>query len=104
MGDSESVNAISLSLPPPWLSNLSAWFRSVEAQFRSRGIRKQETMFWYVVAALPESWITQFVPDNDEVINPKSCYDDLKQAMLESTRISEKESFTALTTSLELGD
>ncbi len=36
MGDSDSVNAISLSLPPAWLSNLSAWFRSVEAQFRSR--------------------------------------------------------------------
>ncbi len=58
-------------------------------------------MFWHVVAALPES--TKFVPDNDEDINPKSCYDDLKQAMLESTRISEKGRFTALTTSLELG-
>ncbi len=104
MGDSESVNAISLSLPPPWLSNLSAWFRSVEAQFRTRGIRKQETMFWHVVATLPETWITKFVPDNDEEINPKSCYDDLKQAMLESTKISEKERFTALTSSLELGD
>ncbi len=31
-----------------------------------------------VVAVLPESWITKFVPDNDDDINPKSCYDDLK--------------------------
>ncbi len=100
MGDSDSVNAVSLSLPPPWLSNPSAWFRSVEAQFRSRRIRKQEKMFWHVVAAFPESWITRKLDD----INPKSCYDDLKQAMLEGTRISEKERFTALTTSLELGD
>ncbi len=77
---------------------------SVEAQFRSRGIRMQETMLWHVVAALPESWITKFVHDNDNDINPKSCYDDLKHAMLESTKISEKGRFTALTSSLELGD
>ncbi len=61
-------------------------------------------MFWQVVAALPRSSITKFVPDNDEDINPKSCYDDLKHAMLENTKIAEKERFTALTRSLELGD
>ncbi len=57
-----------------------------------------------VVAALPESLIAKCVPDNKKDINPKSCYDDLKQAMLESTKISEKERFMALTSSLELGD
>ncbi len=61
-------------------------------------------MFWHVVAALPESWITKLVPDNNDDINPKSCYDDLKHAMLESTKISEKERCTALASSLELGD
>ncbi len=80
MGDSDSVNAISPSLSPPWMNNLSAWFRSVEAQLRSRGIRKQGTMVWHVVAALPENWIAKVVPDRGGGINPKSCYDNLKQA------------------------
>ncbi len=104
MGDNDSVNAISLSLPPPSLSKLSAWFRSFEAQFRSRGIRKQEAMFWHVAAALPECWIAKFVPDNDEDINPNSCDDGLKRAMLESIKLSEKKGFTVLMSSIELAD
>ncbi len=85
MGDNDSVNASSLSLPLPWMSNLSARFRSVEAQFRSRDIRKQGTMFWHVVATLSENGIAKFVPDKDEDIKPKSCYDDLKQKLLEGS-------------------
>ncbi len=63
-------------------------------------------MFWQVAAALLESQITTFVPDDDddEDINPKSCYDDLKPVILESTNILEKERFTAFPSSLELGN
>ncbi len=43
----------------------------------------------------PENWIAKD-------INLKSCYDDLKQTMLESTKIPEKERFTALTSNLGL--
>ncbi len=61
-------------------------------------------MFWHVVATLPEDGIAKFVPDRGGSIKPKPCYDDLKQELLEGSKIPEKGRFTALTSSLVVGD
>ncbi len=52
---SPEVNTASIQLPSPWLSNMVAWFHSVDAQLHCSRITQELTMYFHVLRMLPET-------------------------------------------------
>ena len=83
-----AVAAVSLKLPPYWPTDPSVWFAQVEAQFITRNITSQSTMFAYVISSLqPE--IAQEI--RDLLISPPTDepYNKLKSELIKRTSASE---------------
>ena len=98
-----AVAAVSLKLPPYWPTDPSVWFAQVEAQFITRNITSQSTMFAYVISSLqPE--IAQEI--RDLLISPPTDepYNKLKSELIRRTSASEQKRLNQLLISEELGD
>uniref|UniRef100_A0A1X7UMH5 DUF7041 domain-containing protein n=1 Tax=Amphimedon queenslandica TaxID=400682 RepID=A0A1X7UMH5_AMPQE len=81
--------AVSPKLPPFWPSDPLVWFAQVDAQFSTRNITSEKTMFNYVVASLAPEFAQEV---RDVILKPPDSqpYSALKSALVERTAASEQ--------------
>ena len=80
--------AISVKLPPFWPSDPQLWFAHVQAQFSTRKIMNQRTMFHYVIASLALEFAAEI---RDLILTPpaETPYDILKETLIKRTAASD---------------
>ena len=83
------VARVSLKLPPFWPADPQVWFGQVEAQFATRGITAQKTMFDYIIASLSPEVATEV---RDLILQPppEEPYNRLKEQLIKRTGVSEQ--------------
>ena len=97
------VAAVSIKLPPFWPSDPQIWFAQVEAQFATRGITAQRTMFDYIIANLSPEYATEI---RGLILRPpgENPYDKVKEQLIKRTAASEQRRLQQLFSTEELGD
>ena len=97
------VAAVAIKVPPFWSSDPQVWFTQVEAQFATRGINNQCTMFDYVIASLSPEVATEI---RDLILTPpgEDQYNALRAQLIRLTGISEQHRLQQLLGTEELGD
>ena len=102
-GGSGAVAAVSLKIPLFWPSNPLVWCAQVEAQFATRHIMSQRTMFDYVVSSLTPEFATEV---QDLILRPPATtpYYVLKELLVKRTVASEQQRYQQLFNAEELSD
>ena len=97
------VAAVAVKLPPFWPPDPNICFVQVEAQFATRGITNQCTMFEYVVASLSPDTATEIC---DLILSPlvENQYTNLKEKLIQCTATSQQQRIQQLLNAEELGD
>ena len=94
---------VSIKLPPYWPDDPIIWFAQVEAQFVTRGITSEKTMYSYVVSSLQPQYAQEV---RDILVSPPTTnpYQFLKTELMKRTSASEQKRLHQLLTAEELGD
>ena len=95
--------AVSIKLPPYWPDDPVIWFAQVEAQFSTRGISSEQTMYHYVVSSLQPEYASAV---RELLVTPPTTnpYQVLKTELMKRTTASEQKRLHQLLTAEELGD
>lgn len=101
--DQIQIARLSVKPPPFWRENPALWFKQLESQFYTNGIKVSDTKFHIAVSALDTSVISQV---SDIVMNPPANdkYERLKQQLQDRFADSEEQRFRKLLGNLDLGD
>ncbi|KAM7313109.1 uncharacterized protein ISCGN_003010 [Ixodes scapularis] len=98
-----TVAAAAVRLPPYWDRNPRVWFLQAESQFHLAGVTTQGRKYHHVVSALSPAAADEVY---DVLANPSPAtqYDQLKNALLQRTEVSERSRVHQLLSAEELGD
>ncbi|CAN7940953.1 unnamed protein product, partial [Ixodes pacificus] len=98
-----TVAAAAVRLPPYWDRNPRVWFLQAESQFHLAGVTTQGRKYHHVVSALSSAAADEVY---DVLANPSPAtpYDQLKNALLQRTEVSERSRVQQLLSAEELGD
>ena len=83
-------HAVSLKLLTFWTSQPDVWFVQAEAQFTLRKITADETMYYYVLAALDQATVARFMDLISQPLNTDK-YKALKTRLLDTFGLSARE-------------
>lgn len=99
----ESINHVTVRLPPCWRENISLWFVQAAAQFVNSCIKEDFTKYNIIIAAL-DSQTLQCV--SDIVTHPPTTdkYSNLKAALIDRLQDSAEKRLTRLLTGIQLED
>lgn len=100
---SSQVNAVSVKLPEFWISSPEIWFARVEAQFGTKNITQDQTMYDYVVSALDFKTAEEV---HDVLLSPPESgkYIKLKRALIKAFGKSQAQRDSELLNLNGLGD
>ncbi|BHF65898.1 hypothetical protein SprV_0200891200 [Sparganum proliferum] len=90
-------------LPSVWLGDIALWLRTVESRFALRQIRREDTKFHYVVAALPMDIATD-LRDIIDCSPTEAPYTALKEALIFRISLSTLKRLQRLISEEDLGD
>lgn len=85
----ESINAITVKVPPFTSKSPSMWFAILEAQFHLRKIVQEETKFYHCLSALTPQILERISP----TIVANKNYDDLKEQLISQYERTKAELF-----------
>lgn len=102
--EEEEIEAskVSVKIPPFWLERPDVWFRQVEAQFKLSGVKRESTMFDYLVSQLERRYVADILDILDSGVENK--YTLTKQRLLSLYCESDDKQLKRLLAGLELGD
>ncbi|KAH9578573.1 hypothetical protein MS3_00004718 [Schistosoma haematobium] len=101
---SAELHALNLINVPPFSRlNPRIWFAQVEVQFQRRNIRSQASKYSFVLGLLPTE-VASEVSDLIDNIPAPNPYDQLKQAIIQRTSLSDEKRLQQLLHHCELGD
>ena len=99
----ETVSSVSLKLPTFWCQQPKVWFAQAEAQFAIRNITKEDTKYYYVIAALDQDTAVR-VLDIIQTKPSENPFTTLKTRLLGTFDLSDYERAAALIHMPQLGD
>ncbi|CAN7981259.1 unnamed protein product, partial [Ixodes pacificus] len=98
-----TVAAAAVRLPPYWDRDPRVWLLQAESQFHLAGVTTQGRKYHHVVSALSPAAADEVY---DVLANPAAAtpYDQLKNALLQRTDVSERSRVQQLLSAEDLGD